>query len=128
MNKFRYNPQSNATTWSDAFRFARQSNRATWRFSGQLVDDNGDPVDLTGKTFKLGVCDNDGWPCLAGTTADNRIVSAANGMFSWAFTPDEMWMLCLGTYHAGLTILDGAVTTQIIYAPLPVIDGNTPWW
>ena len=110
------------------FQFPTQSNRASWHFTGQLIDENDDPIDLTDMVLTIGVYDKDGCLKLTGSTDDGRItyLDATTGTFDWVFTDTEMRGLCRGTYSTGLIMSDGANVTQIGTGPLPVIDGNVP--
>jgi hypothetical protein len=110
------------------------SNRQDWQFIRQLIDDDtGDPVDLTGASivFEIREQPDDqqynvpAWPgaTLSATTENGKITIIDTGAFQVWFTPSDMQSLRAGYYDVGCTITANGLTTQLMAAELPVVDG-----
>jgi hypothetical protein len=102
------------------------SNREDWIAVSPLIDDDDAEVTLTGATFEMFVCPQ-GCPdnaLLSGSTADGKITLPTTTTFQWAYTPDDMSVLCAGTYDVFLRVTIAGVVTQILSATVPIIEGG----
>lgn len=102
------------------------SNREDWIVISLLIDDDGTEVDLSAATLNVWVCQQ-GCPrtsLLSGSTVDGKITLPTTTTFQWAFTPDEMGVLCAGTYDVFLRVTINSITTQIMAATLPIVEGG----
>jgi hypothetical protein len=102
------------------------SNREDWIVISPLIDDDGTEVVLTGATIEVWVCQQ-GFPrssLLSGSTVDGKITLPTTTTFQWAFTPDDMGVLCAGTYDLFLRVTISSITTQVMAATLPIVEGG----
>ena len=108
--------------------FAPLSNRASWEFLAELVDEAGDPIDVTGCSIEFQIADRHGWKRLLATTGNGKIVHVDVGKVRWNFTVDDMRCLEPDTYQTGFTVTndDGTQARQLSVGPLPIVDGVVP--
>lgn len=110
------------------------SNRSDWQWSRQIIDDDtNEPIDLTGASIVLEIrekADNEqigspAWPAatLSATTANGKITLIDTGTFQAWFPLTDMQTLCAGYYDVGCTVTVNGLTTQLMAAELPVVDG-----
>ncbi len=102
------------------------SNREDWVVQSPLIDDDGSEVTLTGATMNVWIC-RQGYPTsalLSGSTDDGKITFPTTTTFQWAFDPDDMAVLCAGTYDIYLRIIIDDVTTQILAGTVPIVEGG----
>lgn len=102
------------------------SNRADWQFAIELVDLDGNDLNLSGATINIAIrTQGQILPLLTGSTSDGHIFITGLGNFNVSFSPAEMRILNPGSYDVGLTAkFASGITYQILAnATLPVIDG-----
>lgn len=102
------------------------SNREDWIVSSPLIDDDGTEVTLTDADFEFFVC-RQGCPTssvLSGSIDDGKITLPTSTSFQWAFTPDDLSVLCAGTYDVFLRVTIDDVTTQILSATVAIVEGG----
>lgn len=102
------------------------SNREDWIVTSPLIDDDGTEVTLTGSTINVYIC-KQGYPntaVLEGSTTDGKITLPTTTTFQWAFTPDDMSVLCAGTYDVFLRVIIDVVTTQILACTVQIVEGG----
>lgn len=105
---------------------AAVSRREDWIASSPLIDEDGEEVTLTDATFEMFICAQ-GSPdtaVLSGSTDDGRITLPTSTSFQWAFTPDDMSVLCAGTYDVFLRVTIDDVVTQILSCTVPIVEGG----
>lgn len=105
---------------------AAVSNREDWIAVSPLIDDDGAEVTLTDASFEMFIC-RQGCPndaVLSGSTADGKITLPSATTFQWAFTPDDMSVLCAGTYDVFLRVTIDDVVTQILSCSVPIVEGG----
>jgi hypothetical protein len=102
------------------------SNRENWTVTSPLIDDNGDEVTLTDAEFYLFVCRQGcpTTPVLSASTDAGTITLPTSTTFEWDFSPDDMAVLCAGTYDVFLRVTIDDVTTQILSATMQVVEGG----
>lgn len=105
---------------------AAVSNREDWIASSPLIDEDNTEVDLTAATFHMFVCKRDcpDTPLLTGTIANEKITLPTSTSFQWQFTPDDMGVLCAGTYDVFLRVTIDGVETQILSCTVPIVEGG----
>lgn len=102
------------------------SNREDWIVQSPLIDEDGAEVTLTGSTINVYIC-RQGCPdtaVLEGSTTDGKITLPTTTSFQWAFDPDDMSVLCAGTYDVFLRVIISSVTTQVIAGTVQIIEGG----
>src|SRR3954470_19992009 len=102
------------------------SNREDWVAVSPLIDDDDAEVTLTDATFEMFICPQ-GCPdhaVMSGSTSDGKITLPTTTTFQWAYTPDDMSVLCPGTYDVFLRVMIDGVVTQILSATVPIIEGG----
>jgi hypothetical protein len=105
---------------------AAVSNKEDWIATSPLIDESGDEVTLTDATIEMFIC-RQGCPnssVLSGSTTDGKITLPTATSFQWAFTPDDMSMLCAETYDVFLRVTIDDVTTQILSCTVAVVEGG----
>ena len=105
---------------------AAVSRREDWIAVSPLIDDDGEEVTLTDATFEMFIC-LQGLPdnaVLSGSTADGKITLPSATTFQWAYTPDDMAVLCAGTYDVFLRVTIAGVVTQILSCTVPIVEGG----
>ncbi len=105
---------------------AAVSRREDWIAVSPLIDDDGEEVILTDTTFTMDIC-RQGFPdiaVLSGSTTDGKITFPTATTFQWAFTPDDMSVLCAGTYDVFLRVTIDGVVTQILSCTVPIVEGG----
>lgn len=105
---------------------AAVSNREDWIATSPLIDEDGDEVTLTDATLEMFICAR-GCPdtaVLSGSTTDGKITLPTTTSFQWAFTPDDMSVLCAGTYDVFLRVTIDDVVTQILSCTVPIVEGG----
>lgn len=105
---------------------AAVSNREDWIVSSPLIDEDGTEITLTDAALELFIC-RQGCPgsaVLSGSTDDGKITLPTSTSFQWAFTPEDMSVLCAGTYDAFLRVTIDDVTTQILSCTVPIVEGG----
>lgn len=102
------------------------SNREDWIVTSPLIDEDGTEVTLTGAVMNVWVCPQGcpRSPLLSGSTVDGKITYPTTTMFQWAFTPDDMTVLCAGTYDVYLRVIIDDITTQILACTIPIVEGG----
>ncbi len=100
------------------------SNRATWSEDVQCFDDESNSaIDISAATaieFEV----RDGCNAVLTATYPGTItLGGTTGVFSFAFTADQMRALCAKTYDIGCTVTLAGETIQVIAGQLPVTDG-----
>lgn len=105
---------------------AAVSNREDWIAVSPLIDEDGAEVTLTDAIFEIFVCKQGcpGSSVLSGSTDDGKITLPSATTFQWAFTSDDMSVLCAGTYDVFLRVTIDDVVTQILSCTLPVVEGG----
>jgi hypothetical protein len=110
------------------------SNRQDWQFVREIIDDDtGDPIDLTGASIVLEIREQPddqqlGTPSypdatLSATTANGKVTILDTGVFQVWFPLTDMQTLSPGYYDVGCTVNVNGITTQLMAAELPVVDG-----
>ena len=102
------------------------SNREDWIETSPLIDDDGTEITLTGATLQMWVC-RQGCPLtplLSGSTVDGKITLPTATTFQWAFTPDDMTVLCAGTYDVYFRAIISGITSQILSATIQIVEGG----
>lgn len=110
------------------------SNRQDWQFVRQIIDDDtNEPVDLAGASIVFEVREQPddqqynvpAYPAatLSATTDNGKITIVDTGTFQVWFTPSDMQSLHAGYYDVGCTVTIAGITTQLMAAELPVVDG-----
>lgn len=105
------------------------SNKANWisRVFTITQESNGSDVDLSDPLFgteieivvrKQGSKANE----LAGTLADGT-VALSEGGFYWHFLPEDVSVLCPGTYDVGVAVTISGIKYDIILATVAVLEG-----
>lgn len=103
------------------------SNREDWIVQSPLIDEDGNEVLLTSATLKVYIC-RQGSPdsaVLEGSTTDGKITLIDSDLaFQWAFDPEDMSVLCAGTYDVFLRVTIDSITTQILAATVQIVEGG----
>jgi hypothetical protein len=102
------------------------SNRQDWIEVSPLIDDDGSEITLTDATLKVWIC-RQGCPTsalLSGSTDDGKITLPTATTFQWAFTPDDLSVLCAGTYDIYFRSTIDDITSQILAATIQVVEGG----
>lgn len=100
------------------------SNRATWSEDVQCFDDEANSaIDISAATaIALEVFDG----CnvvLSASYPGTITLGGTTGVFSFAFTAEQMRALCAKTYDIGCTVTFEGETIQVIAGHLPVVNG-----
>ena len=97
---------------------------ADWTETIALVSaSDGSDYDLSAMDFTLKVNDG-GSIVLSRSTTDSTITMPDDYSVRWTFTPSQLSALCPGKdYAVGMTMTDGASTTQIFIGVLKFVDG-----
>jgi len=103
-----------------------RSNRATWNESVEcLEDEQGTPLDISTATEILVEIADCGCVALSARLSSGEVTrSDTTGVFSFAFSADQMRSLAPKTYDFNCLITVDGETEQAIAAQLPIIDGR----
>lgn len=105
------------------------SNKADWvsRPYTLVNEDDGTEVDLSSDTITVtieivirppGCRDN----LISGSLTDSKIILNGTG-FQWQLTPDDLSVLCAGTYDVGVAVTIDDVKNDLILASVSVLEG-----
>lgn len=98
------------------------SNRETWSQDIDVVDENGDDVNISTASISLAVRKRgDTSPVLTASVGSG--ITVATPTFTWTFSVSDMGNLSPGLYDVGCTILRSGVTTQLIVGTATIVDG-----
>lgn len=103
-----------------------RSNRATWNDSIQCFDDETNtPIDISAATEIVVEIADCGCPILSAKLSAAQItIEETVGVFSFAFSADQMSSLCAKTYDFNCLVTIDGETEQAIAAQLPIINGR----
>ncbi len=98
------------------------TNSEDWQFSFDVVDENGDDVDISAANITVAVRKRgDTTPSFTRTVGDG--ITVATPRFT-CLTPDStMNDLCPGVYDVGCTVEISSFTSQLFIMTLTVVDG-----
>jgi hypothetical protein len=96
-----------------------------WEISATLLDENGNPYNLTGATIKWTLVDNAGHRVLADGDVAISITNAAAGTCLIMVASAKTTMILNGRYSDALRIIKGGVTSTLSLGPVQVI--TDPW-
>lgn len=101
------------------------SNRADLIIPWIIDDkDTGELIDLTDAVIDIAfTADGCSTPALTGSTTSGAITITSTGNFQIAFTPNQMNVLCAGSYKVGIRMVLDNVTTQLCVAEIQIVDG-----
>lgn len=98
------------------------SNREDWIQAIEVLDDDGDPVNIAAATIELAVRkQGDGSPSLEASVGDGIVV--ASPIFTFTFDVADMRGLCPGSYDVGVVVTIGSTSTQLIVGTVSIVDG-----
>lgn len=101
------------------------SSRATWSESIECIDDEDNtPIDISQATEIVVQISDCGCVKLKASLSGGTIALGAIGVFSFAFSKDQMGALCAKTYDFDCLVTMAGETEQPIAAQLPVIEGH----
>ena len=105
------------------------SNKADWISRPYtLVNESDDTeVDLSSGAITVAieiVIRQPGCPTnlISGSLTDGKIVLNGTG-FQWQFTPDDLSVLCAGTYDVGVAVTIDGTKDDVILASVSVLEG-----
>lgn len=98
------------------------SNRETYIQDMQVLDENDDPIDVTGATIVFEMRERtDTSAVLSADTDDGITISTTT--FTIRFEVDDVRDLEAGEYEVGITIEMDGDTTQLVAGSISVVDG-----
>jgi hypothetical protein len=98
------------------------SNCETWSQAIDVVDEDGDNVDISAATISLAVRKKgDSSPTLTASVGSG--ITVATPRFTFTFTVAQMNGLCAGNYEVGCVVTINGTATQLIIGDLTVKDG-----
>lgn len=109
----------------NVIKFAPHSNRADFSESWQALDENNDPIDLTGATIVFRAQDKNSSDVLSGSTTGGEITISTT-TFTLAFAVADVSDIDPGEYEVGCTIEIDDFVTQFFVGTLPIVDGVVP--
>lgn len=105
------------------------SNRADWIspvFTLVNEDDSTD-VDLSSDEItveiEIVIRDQNCGPSRLGGSLDDGAIILNGGGFQWQFTPEDMNVLCAGTYDVGVAVTIDDIKHDVILASVTVLRG-----
>lgn len=98
------------------------SNREDWEQGIDVVDENGDAVDISSAEITLAVRpQNSTTPSLTAEVGGGITISSPR--FTFSFGNTDMRGLCPGQYDVGCVVTINDVTTQLIVGTVQIVDG-----
>lgn len=105
------------------------SNKADWisRVYTLVNEDDNTEVDLSNPALTVAIwivirkpgCRNN---LISGSLSDGKIILNGTG-FQWNFTPDDLSVLCAGTYDVGVSVSIDDIKYDVILASVSVVEG-----
>lgn len=99
------------------------SNRETWTETFDVIDDDGEGVDLSDADITVEVRSKGGNSVLTAEIDSGITLNETETGFSWTFTATQMRALCAGTYEIGCIVSIDDTTTQLFVGTIQIVDG-----
>jgi hypothetical protein len=100
------------------------TNAATFEETWSLLDENGEPIDLTGSTIIFNVQDPMGDVSVLRATSEDGSIVITPEDFTVRFEVENMRGLTPKNYFVGLTVELFGDTTQLFEGTLQVLNGR----